>query len=112
MNTVIEPGPQRRVGLIFGILFVIIVLIAIAPVLSVMTAGLIANLNGCALDEGSVHPCFIFGADFGGTLYFMGVMGWFGLVTLPLGGLALLVWFVALIVTLVLRRRTVRRGEV
>ena len=36
--------------------------------------------------------------DVGGLLYFTGVMGWFMLATIPLGGGALIVWLVILII--------------
>lgn len=76
--------------------FLSIALVALLPVLSVAIAGGIASLADCRLDEGNVHPCVILGADFGGLLYGMGVLGWLMLVTLPLGALAgfgwVLVW--------------------
>ena len=68
------------------------------PVASVIFAGTIANANGCALDEGSIHPCLVMGADWGEALYGFGVLGWLMLVTLPLGGAALLVWLVILLI--------------
>ena len=70
-------------------LAVLLLLIALAPVISVVVAGMLANANGCALDEGSVHPCLIAGADWGEALYTMGVAGWLALATLPFGVMAL-----------------------
>ncbi|WP_055047069.1 hypothetical protein [Devosia sp. A16] len=83
---------------VYWIVLAIILLVALAPVFSVMVAGSIAEANGCALDEGSVHPCIVNGEDIGSTLYTLGVMGWFMLATIPLGAGALLLWAVVLIV--------------
>ncbi|GAB4064360.1 hypothetical protein GCM10028812_02710 [Ancylobacter sonchi] len=69
-----------------------IVTLALAPLACALLAGLVADLAGCALDEGSVHPCLIGGRDVGELLYTMGVLGWLTLATLPAGGLLLLVW--------------------
>lgn len=62
------------------------IFIAVSPIIPVLTAGVIAGIFSCPLDEGSVHPCIIAGYDMGDTLYAMGVMGWGMLATLPLGG--------------------------
>ncbi len=78
------------------LVFVVSVLVAIAPVVSVVIAGTLASSYGCTLNEGSVNPCVIMGADRGELLYAMGVAGWFGLLTLPIGAvgvlLSLLIW--------------------
>jgi hypothetical protein len=74
--------------------YLIIGLVAGGPLISVMIAGTIASWNGCTLHEGFVNPCVVNGRDVGETLYAMGVMGWFMLVTIPLGLLAFIVWTV------------------
>ncbi|WP_118137484.1 hypothetical protein [Oceanicella sp. SM1341] len=66
-------------------------LVALLPILSVLAAAAIAGALGCRLDEGSAHDCVLLGANLGETLYAMGVAGWLALVSLPLGGLGLLV---------------------
>jgi hypothetical protein len=66
-----------------------IAVLAAIPVLSAFTAGAIASFNGCRLDEGSVHPCSVLGIEMGDTLYFMGVLAWLGLATIPLGMIAI-----------------------
>lgn len=65
------------------------VVVGIAPMISVLLAGLIAELNGCSLHEGFIQPCIVFGTDIGGVLYTMGVMGWLMLASIFLaaGGL-------------------------
>ena len=67
------------------------------PMLPVLIASAIASYCGAQLDEGSPHPCMLFGRDIGGTLYAMGVMGWFGLLTFPTGFIALIVFTVKII---------------
>jgi hypothetical protein len=38
------------------------------------------------------------GTDIGGLLYFLGMMGWFMLATIPLGAMAVLAWLVVLVI--------------
>jgi len=75
----------------------VIVTFALTPIGSVMTCGIIANTHGCHVDEGSVHPCFIGGHDYGQLLYTLGVLGWLMLVTLPAGLFAFVAWLIILI---------------
>ncbi len=89
------------------ILSLIALLIGVAPIISVVIAGTLANAHGCQLDEGSVHPCMIAGTDWGETLYTMAVAGWFMLVTLPLalGGAGVLAVLVLSSLWRAVRRR-------
>src|SRR4029450_10670763 len=89
---------KRFPWILYGIAFVLIVLVALAPVGSVVACGLIANANGCRVDEGSMHPCMINGKDYGQLLYTLGVMGWLMLIPLPAGALAFGLWLVVLII--------------
>lgn len=82
----------------YWLALVVTVIFALWPVGSVVLGSVIANAHGCAVDEGSVHACVIGGTDWGQTLYTMGVLGWFGLITLPLGAGAGIVWFITLII--------------
>lgn len=72
--------------------YIIIALVTILPILSVVLAGVLADSHDCVLNEGSAHPCIIGGSDYGGTLYFLGSMGWFFFASLPLGIGALVIW--------------------
>ena len=83
---------------------VLILLLGAFPLLSLLPAVLFASVFGCQLDEGSVRPCVALGLDFGGLLYPMAVGGWFVMFTIPLTGLALIVWLVVLVVLLFMRR--------
>lgn len=86
--------PWLRHGLVLGI----IALLSMGPLLLALLAGAFAQANGCTLHEGNVNPCVVGGRDYGETLYTLGVMGWFALLTLPGGMLVagvylLVVWF-------------------
>lgn len=60
---------------------ILLILIGIAPVISVALAGLIASANDCDLHEGFIQPCVVLGRDIGGLLYTMTVMGWLMLIS-------------------------------
>jgi len=106
------PARSRRFPWwIYWVLLALILAFTLWPIGSVMIAGSIAEANGCDLDEGSIHPCLIDGVDWGPDLYTFGVLGWFMLATLPLGGIALLVWLLVLIIHLIARGRAPRPGS-
>ncbi|OZI51481.1 hypothetical protein CAL21_06145 [Bordetella genomosp. 4] len=73
---------------------ILLVVIGVAPMISVMLAGFIADLNGCQLHEGYVQACIARGVDIGGALYTMTVAGWLMLISLLFlaGGLLGLAW--------------------
>ena len=89
---------QRFPWLTYWVIWAVILVLTLLPLASVLTAASIAQANGCALDEGSVHPCMVGGSDWGETLYGMGVMGWLMLVSFPAGGGAFIVWLIILII--------------
>jgi hypothetical protein len=91
------PVRKRFPWIIYWIILVFIVLVALAPVGSVVACSVIANAHGCQVDEGSVHPCVINGKDYGQILYTLGVLGWLMLVTLPAGAIAFALWLVVLL---------------
>ncbi|SMQ85972.1 hypothetical protein SAMN06295905_3268 [Devosia lucknowensis] len=83
---------------VYLVILAVIVLFAAAPFLSVLFTYAIADANNCVVNEATTHPCLVLGMDLGGLLYFTGLMGWFMLATIPLGGGALIVWFVLLLI--------------
>lgn len=56
-------------------LLIPMVAIGIAPLISVVLAGPVAEQNGCSVHEGFVQHCIVSGTDIGGVLYTMGVTG-------------------------------------
>lgn len=91
------------------LLLCLILLWIVWPIALTATAGAIAAANGCQLNEAQINSCIVNGREMGDTLYTLGVMGWFMLVTIPTGLLALLIFLlVLLILWLVGRRRSSR----
>ena len=103
------PVPRRKhfPWIVYGILLALIALFALAPIISVVLCGIIANAYGCKVDEGSIHPCMINGQDYGHLLYTLGVSGWFMLLTLPIGALVGAIWLVVLVLHRAKWRKTV-----
>jgi len=91
------------------IIFGLIALFAMSPILVALTAGLIASVNDCQLDEGGVNPCIIAGRDYGTTRIMTGVSGWYVLWTPPVG-VILAVGYAVAILAIWLVRRGGRRG--
>ena len=110
MNPPPLPVRKRFPWILYWIVLVLIVLFAFAPMGSVVACGLIANANGCKVDEGSAHPCMINGQDYGHLLYTLGVLGWLMLVTLPGGLVAFVIWLIILIIHRETWRRRVAAG--
>lgn len=78
--------------------FWLIALFTASPFISVFIAGAVATANGCRLDEAGFYPCVILGHDFGALLGSMGVLGWMGLMTLPIGSFLMFLLGVAALV--------------
>lgn len=91
------------------LILVPILLWTIWPIILVSIAGAIAAANGCELNETVINSCIVNGREMGNTLYSMGVMGWFMLVTIPTGLLALLIFLLLLLVEWVIGRKKARR---
>ncbi|MBV8792688.1 MAG: hypothetical protein JO205_07460 [Pseudolabrys sp.] len=77
---------------LMSVLVVVILLLWIVPLLSAIAAGGISAALGCQLNEGSIHPCLVFGSDVGHTLYTMFVLGWLTLIGIPYVAMALVIW--------------------
>lgn len=86
--------------------FILILLVGILPLLSVTLAYTVADANGCPLNEARVHPCSIFGFDAGPLLYFLSVLGWLAMASIPLAGLALILWCLIAIIYFFRTRRS------
>ncbi|MCA2012806.1 hypothetical protein [Pararhodobacter sp. CCB-MM2] len=73
------------------ILALLMIALGLLPVLGVVLSSGIAEVAGCALNEGGVQPCVILGLDWGPVLAFLFVGGWFFFLTAPvaLGGMLL-----------------------
>ena len=79
----------KRIGLLA---LLALTLLSFAPVLGLVLAGTLAETLGCALDEGSAHPCMAAGVDIGGALNTAEILGWLMFVTWPGMLLCLGIW--------------------
>ena len=86
----------------------IVIALAFSPVAVTYTAGLLALLIGCDLNEASVHPCPLLGVNIGPLLYGMGLAVWFVSLTVLAGLLALVV----LVIIFIVRTLRARRAKV
>ncbi len=86
----------------------LILLWMIWPMILAGAAGAIASANDCQLNETVINSCIVNGREMGDTLYTMGVMGWFMLVTIPTGLLALLLFLLILLIEWLVGRRRAR----
>jgi hypothetical protein len=83
----------------------IVIALALSPIAVTYTAGLIALLLGCDLNEAAVHSCLLLGVNIGPLLYAMGLAVWFVSLTVMAGLLALVVLVIIFIVRTVKARR-------
>jgi hypothetical protein len=102
---------QRGLFFWFSAVCVTVLVIALLPVISVSLTYAIASALGCSVNEGGATPCPFMGIDLGETLVTMMVLGWLGLITLPVGGVALAVWLAAWVGRRIWRRRQLGQGN-
>jgi hypothetical protein len=102
---------QRGPFFWFSAVCVTILVIALLPVISVSLTYAISSALGCSVSEGGATPCPFMGVDLGETLVTMMVLGWLGLLTLPVGGVALAIWLAAWIGRRIWRRPQLERSD-
>ncbi len=83
----------------------VVVIACSTPVLGVIWSSWFANKHGCTLNEANYHPCMVNGTDWGGTLGFAFISGWYALITIPIGLGALLLIAIMLILGVIRKRR-------
>jgi hypothetical protein len=96
--------PWRR----YLLVFLLIVLVICAPMISVLTSMTIAKITGCTLHEGFTNTCSVLGFDIGDTLHTMFLMGWFMLLTIPYGIIILILMIATCLVHAVIHHRRSR----
>ncbi len=84
------------------------VLISCVPIAVAILAMVIANLNGCELNEASVSSCVVLGVELGDTLYNMGMMFW---LAIPAFGLSFWGCIIALVMWLLRKRKEEKSGH-
>jgi hypothetical protein len=72
-----------------------LMVLGVAPVVSLLLALGLAAALGCQLSEGEPLPCVVMGVDLEDTLLLMAMLGMLVVYTLPVGAGALVVWLAA-----------------
>ena len=93
--------PRLRNVLVYGV----IASWSLFPLVCVLIVMAVSALCGCTVNESSPTPCVVLGVDIGKALYTLGVMGWLGFVTVPSGGIALVLYTIFLVVESLISRR-------
>jgi len=86
---------------IFGILLVLVALVAFGPALIAVVSQSVAEVFGCQVDLNRVIPCEIGGKDYGQTFYDLGFSIWYSYLSIPAGLVLLGVWAVAAVITFI-----------
>ncbi len=74
------------------------------PLLLALGGSLVAGALGCGLEDSSVHSCRLLGLEIGGALSASLMLGWFGMITLPVSGMVLVVWIAAALALVAVER--------
>ena len=99
-----------RTRTIFGILLILIALIAFGPALIAVGSELVAeHIFGCETNLNYAVPCVIGGKDYGQTFYDLGFLIWYSYLSLPAGGVLFAIWAVAALIAFIVSR--VRKRE-
>jgi TRAP-type C4-dicarboxylate transport system permease small subunit len=95
-----------RARTIFGILLMLIALVAFGPALVAVGSQEIAEkVFGCEVNLNYVIPCVIGGKDYGQTFYDLGFLIWYSYLSIPAGGVLLGIWVVAALIAFIVGRR-------
>jgi TRAP-type C4-dicarboxylate transport system permease small subunit len=95
-----------RARTIFGILLVLIALVAFGPALVAVGSQEVAEkVFGCEVNLNYVIPCVIGGKDYGQTFYDLGFLIWYSYLSIPAGGVLLGIWVVAALIAFIVSRR-------
>ena len=86
--------------------YLLLALFTAAPLISAFTAEYVAKAYGSKVDEAGSHPCYIHGVDVREVLSIMFTAGWFAMLTIPIGCIAILVYTIQQLARLFSRKRT------
>jgi hypothetical protein len=94
-----------RTRTIFVILLILVLLVALGPALIAVASQEIAEVViGCQVDLNRVIPCVIGGKDYGQTFYDLGFLIWYSYLSIPAGGVLLVIWLVAAVIAFIVSR--------
>jgi heme/copper-type cytochrome/quinol oxidase subunit 2 len=98
-----------RTRVIFGILLILIALVAFGPALVAVGSQQVAEAFGCQVDLNRVIPCVIGGKDYGQTFHDLGFLIWYSYLSLPVGAVLATIWAVSAFIVFARARR--KNGE-
>lgn len=81
---------RRRRSLLPGVLLLAFTL---GPLATMALGDVLGRLWGCRVNEAGGNVCLVGGQDLGPLLTYLFTSAWFIMLTLPVGGFLLLVWF-------------------
>ena len=81
--------------------YFVITILALSPIIISVIAGGLGNCLGCNINEAGTDDCIRWGIPFGNILNPLGVIGWFALLTIPVGVLAFVAWTIYCVVILI-----------
>ena len=97
---IIELIKSKKVYYIpFG--YIGIVLLACSPIIIAVLAGFFGSCLGCNINEAGTDDCIRLGIPFGTIFSMFLVLGWFALLTIPIGAIAIVGWTIYCIVILI-----------
>ena len=96
---------------VFGILLVLIALVAFGPALIAVVSQTVAEAFGCQVDLNRVIPCEIGGKDYGQTFYDLGFSIWYSYLRFPPAPCSLAWVAAAIIAFIVVRVRKSKSGS-
>lgn len=85
--------------------YLLIIVLACSPIIMVVIAGFLGKCLDCNINEAGTDNCVVLGIPLGMILNPMMAAGWFALLTIPMGIVALAVWTVHCIIILIRNSR-------
>lgn len=79
-------------------MYILILIFAFSPIIVATLAGFLGSCLGCNINEGGTDPCYRLGIPLGIILSAFFTMGWFMLITIPLGAIAIVAWTIFCII--------------
>jgi TRAP-type C4-dicarboxylate transport system permease small subunit len=90
-----------RARTIFGILLVLVALVAFGPAIIALVSQEVAEALGCQVNLNYAVPCVIHGKDYGETFYNLDFAIWYSYLSLPAGAVLFGLWLVAAVIALI-----------
>lgn len=85
--------------------YLIIILLACSPIIITMFAGFFGSCLDCNINEAGTDDCIRLGIPFGSVLNIMGASFWLALITIPVGGIAIVGWSIYCFVILIREKK-------